>query len=101
MARQVQVSYSSLRCHEMEPKLSCNLLPVLLESIFCFHVWSGRVKVYLTIILVCLTLVYLISPMCTCLTPPPPLPLFSAQDYCLPVHRLHGGTDRPGSKCYP
>lgn len=27
--------------------------------------------------------------------------LLRAQDYCLPVHRLHGGPGRPGSECHP
>lgn len=34
----------------------------------------------------------------TCLTLRPPSPV---QDYCLPVHRLHGGTGCLGSECHP
>lgn len=37
------------------------------------------------------------TPVKSSLLPPPP----SAQDYCLPVHRLCRGTGRHGSKCYP
>lgn len=109
MARQVQVSHSVRRfAHEMEPKFSRNLLSCTVSRSFasmwlCGVVGSKCISLnrLLKFVLACLTPVYLISPTCTCLTPPPPLPLSSAQDYCLPVHRLHGGTGHPGSKCYP
>lgn len=72
---------------------------------FRMLVCSVRVKIYLyqpfNFILGFLTLVYIIFLMYTCSTLPPPPPPPSAQDYCLPVHRLYGGTGCPGSKCYP